>query len=145
MYYWRTYLLHKSKMRRISTEFDIWTVSSSLETSLGDLEWRAFVPQGLLQGLDVLLLVVDLLHGLAQVGLQLVVSVVGLRDPLLERHVRVVPVAPHLVRGLQHQCQSVNHGEVWSKLATCVIRLSTSEIIRAVADLLRINRRFYIS
>ena len=99
--YWRTYLLHKSKMRRISTEFDIWTVSSSLETSLGDLEWRAFVPQGLLQGLDVLLLVVDLLHGLAQVGLQLVVSVVGLRDPLLERHVRVVPVAPHLVSALR--------------------------------------------
>ena len=95
-------------MRRIPTEFDIWTVSSSLETSLGDLEWRAFVPQGLLQGLNVLLLVVDLLHGLAQVGLELVVRVVGLRDPLLERHVRVVPVAPHLVRGLQHQlkCQS---------------------------------------
>ena len=132
-------------MRRISTEFDIWTVSSSLETSLGDLEWRGFVPQGLLQGLDVLLLVVDLLHGLAQVGLQLVVSVVGLRDPLLERHVRVVPVAPHLVRGLQHQlkCQSSN-GEVWSKVVTCVIRLSTSEIIRAVADLLRISRGFYI-
>ena len=88
-------------MRRISTEFDIWTVSSSLETSLGDLEWRAFVPQGLLQGLNMLLLVVDLLHGLAQVGLELVVSVVGLRDPLLERHVRVVPVAPHLVRALR--------------------------------------------
>ena len=67
---------------------------------MGDLEWRAFVPQGLLQGLDVLLLVVDLLHGLAQVGLELVVRVVGLRDPLLERHVRVVPVAPHLVRAL---------------------------------------------
>ena len=107
--YWRPYLLHKSKMRRIPTELDIWTVSSSLETSLGDLEWRAFVPQGLLQGLDVLLLVVDLLHGLAQVGLELVVSVVGLRDPLLERHVRVVPVAPHLVRALRggkyHFCQ----------------------------------------
>ena len=97
----RTYLLHKTKMRRIPTEFDIWTVGSSLETSLGDLEWRTFVPQGLLQGLDVLLLVVDLLHGLAQVGLELVVSVVGLRDPLLERHVRVVPVAPHLVRALR--------------------------------------------
>ena len=70
-----------------------------------NLKGRSFVPDGLLQGLDVLLLVVDLLHGLAQVGLELVVRVVGLRDPLLERHVRVVPVAPHLVRGLQHQLQ----------------------------------------
>ena len=89
-------------MRRIPTEFNIWTVSSSLETSLGDLEWRAFVPQGLLQGLDVLLLVVDLLHGLAEVRLELVVSIVGLGDSLLERHVRVVPVAPHLVRTLNN-------------------------------------------
>ena len=83
-------------------------MGSSLQSSLGNLERGALVPQGLLQGLDVFLLVIDLLHGLAQVGLELVVRVVGLRDPLLERHVRVVPVAPHLVRGLQHQlkCQS---------------------------------------
>ena len=80
---------------------------------LSYLEWRSLVPNGLLEGLNMLLLVVDLLHGLAQVGLELVVRVVGLRDPLLERHVRVVPVAPHLVCGLQHQCQSVNQ---WSSL-----------------------------
>ena len=112
-------------MRRISAKLNIWTVSSGLQSGLGhliqqkmsyqhldcilyNLQWRSLIPDGLLQGLNVLLLVVDLLHGLAQVGLELVVSVVGLRDPLLERHVRVVPVAPHLVRGLQHQlkCQS---------------------------------------
>ena len=75
-------------------------MGSSLQSSLGNLERGALVPQGLLQGLDVFLLVIDLLHGLAQVGLELVVRVVGLRDPLLERHVRVVPVAPHLVRAL---------------------------------------------
>ena len=105
-------------MRRISAKLNIWTVSSSLQPGLGhlihqmmsyqhldwilyNLQWRSLVPDGLLQGLDVLLLVVDLLHGLAQVGLELVVSVVGLRDPLLERHVRVVPVAPHLVCALR--------------------------------------------
>ena len=40
----------------------------------------------------MLLLVVDLLHGLAQVGLELVVGVSRLRDALLEGHVSVVPV-----------------------------------------------------
>ena len=75
-------------------------MGSSLQSSLGNLERGALVPQGLLQGLDVLLLVIDLLHGLAEVRLELVVSIVGLGDSLLERHVRVVPVAPHLVRTL---------------------------------------------
>ena len=50
-------------------------MGSSLQSSLGNLERGALVPQGLLQGLDVLLLVIDLLHGLTQVGLQLVVRV----------------------------------------------------------------------
>ena len=90
-------------MGRIPTEFDIWTVSSSLETSLGDLEWRAFVPEGLLQGLDVLLLVVDLLHGLAQVGLELVVRVGALAHTLLKGSVGRIPRAPHVVGALRHQ------------------------------------------
>ena len=51
----------------------------------------------------MLLLVIDLLHGLAEVGLQLVVGVVGLCDPLLEGHVGVVPVTPHLVSALSDQ------------------------------------------
>ena len=51
-------------------------MGSSLQSSLGNLERGALVPQGLLQGLDVLLLVIDLLHGLAEVRLQFVVSVV---------------------------------------------------------------------
>ena len=40
-----------------------------------DLQRSFFVPEGLSQALDVLLLVIDLLHGLTQVGLQLVVCV----------------------------------------------------------------------
>ena len=40
-----------------------------------DLQRCFFVPEGLSQALDVLLLVIDLLHGLTQVGLQLVVRV----------------------------------------------------------------------
>ena len=40
-----------------------------------DLQRSFFVPEGLSQALDVLLLVIDLLHGLTQVGLQLVVRV----------------------------------------------------------------------
>ena len=43
--------------------------------SFDDLQGSFFVPEGLPQSLNVLLLVVYLLHGLAQVGLQLVVCV----------------------------------------------------------------------
>ena len=68
-----------------------------------NLERVALHPDGLLQGLNVLLLVVDLLHGLGQVGLELVVGVSGLLYPLLERHVGVVPVAPHLISALSDQ------------------------------------------
>ena len=76
---------------------------NKLIASLRNLQRSPLVSDGLLEGLNVLLLVVDLLHGLAEVGLQLVVSVVRLCDSVLERHVRVVPVAPHLVRCLQVQ------------------------------------------
>ena len=68
-----------------------------------NLERVALHPDGLLQGLNVLLLVVDLLHGLGQVRLELVVGVSGLLYPLLERHVGVVPVAPHLIGALSDQ------------------------------------------
>ena len=51
----------------------------------------------------MLLLVVDLLHGLAQVGLELVVGVSRLGDALLEGHVGVVPVRPHLISALGDQ------------------------------------------
>ena len=74
-----------------------------LDWILYNLQWRSLIPDGLLQGLDVLLLVVDLLHGLGEVGLELVVGVGGLLDPLLEGHVGVVPVAPHLVSALSDQ------------------------------------------
>ena len=96
-----TCLLHKTKVRRVPAEFNIGAMCSSLQSSLGDLKRGALVSQGLLEGLDVLLLVIDLLHGFAEVRLELVVSIVGLCDSLLERHVRVVPVAPHLVRALR--------------------------------------------
>ena len=46
--------------------------------SAADLQGGFLVPEGLLEGLDVLLLVVYLLHGLAQVGLQLAVRVSSL-------------------------------------------------------------------
>ena len=71
-----TCLLHKTKVRRVPTKFNIRPMGSSLQSSLGNLKRGALVPQGLLQGLDVLLLVVDLLHGLAQVRLEFVVSIV---------------------------------------------------------------------
>ena len=68
-----------------------------------NLERVALHPDGLLQSLHVLLLIVDLLHGLGEVGLELVVGVRGLLDPLLEGHVGVVPVTPHLVSALSDQ------------------------------------------
>ena len=55
----------------------------------------------------MLLLVVDLLHRLGQMGLQLVVRVRRLRDALLERRVRVGPRAPHVVGALRHQIVDV--------------------------------------
>ena len=51
----------------------------------------------------MLLLIVDLLHSLGQMRLQLVVRVHGLGDPLLKGRVRVGPVTPHVVRALCHQ------------------------------------------
>ena len=94
-------LLDQPVVRRVPAKLYVRSVTSRLQPGLSHLQWSLLVPQTFPQSLDVLLLVVDLLHGLAQMGLQLVVSVVGLRDPLLERHVRVVPVAPHLVRALR--------------------------------------------
>ena len=90
------YLLDKSVIWRISAQLHVRSVSPGLKPWLSNLqqfmiqqwntkygssfnlEWRLFVPEGLPEALDVLLLVVDLLHGLAQVGLELVVRVCGL-------------------------------------------------------------------
>ncbi len=49
-----------------------------------------------------LYLIVYLLHGLGEVGLQLVVGVRGLVDALLEGRVGVVPRAPHVIGALCH-------------------------------------------
>ena len=97
------YLLDKSVMRGISAQFHIRSVGSGLESGLRHLQGVPLGPDGLLQALDVLLLVVDLLHGLAQVGLELVVGVSRLGDALLEGHVGVVPVRPHLIGALGDQ------------------------------------------
>ena len=78
-------------------------MSPSLESCLRHLQGVPLGPDGLLQALDVLLLVIDLLHGLAQVGLEFVVGVGGFRDALLEGHVGVVPVRPHLIGALGDQ------------------------------------------
>ena len=67
------------------------------------LQRIALVSYCLLECLNVFLLIVDLLHSLAEVGLKLVMGVIGLCDPLLEGHVSVVPVAPHLVGALGDQ------------------------------------------
>jgi hypothetical protein len=48
-------------------------------------------------------LIVDLLHGLGQVRLELVVGVGRLMHPLLQGRVGVVPRGPHVVGALRHQ------------------------------------------
>ena len=90
-------------MGRVPAQLHVRAVAPGLQPSLRHLQRVALGPDGLLQTLDVLLLVVYLLHGLAEVGLQLVVGVGGLGDPLLEGHVGVVPVGPHLIRALSDQ------------------------------------------
>ena len=87
----------------IPAQLYIRSVRPGLQSCLSNLQRITLGSDGLLQRLDVLLLVVDLLHGLAEVGLQLVVGVGGLGDPLLEGHVGVVPVGPHLIRALSDQ------------------------------------------
>ena len=98
-----TYLLDKSVMWGIPAEFNIGPVAPGLKPGLRHLKGIPLGPNGLLEALYVLFLVIDLLHGLAQVGLELVVSVSGLSDPLLECHVGVVPVRPHLIGALCNQ------------------------------------------
>ena len=88
---------------RISAELHVRPVTSGLQPGLGHLQRVPLHPDGLLQSLHMLLLVVDLLHGLGEVGLQLVVSICCLLYPLLEGHVGVVPVTPHLVSALSDQ------------------------------------------
>ena len=90
-------------MRRISAQLHVRAVTASLQSGLGHLQGVPLHPDGLLQSLHMLLLVVDLLHSLGEVGLELVVGVRGLLDPLLEGHVGVVPVTPHLVSALSDQ------------------------------------------
>ena len=60
---------------RISAELHVRPVTSGLQSGLGHLQRSLLVPQTFLQGLDVLLLVVDLLHRLGEVGLEFVVGV----------------------------------------------------------------------
>ena len=98
-----TYLLNKSVMWGIPAEFNIGPVAPGLKPGLRHLKRIPLGPNGLLEALYVLFLVIDLLHGLAQVGLELVVSVGGLGDALLEGHVGVVPVRPHLIGALCNQ------------------------------------------
>ena len=97
------YLLHQPMVRGVSAQLHVRTVAASLQPGLGHLQRVPLHPDGLLQSLHMLLLVVDLLHGLGEVGLELVVGVRGLLDPLLEGHVGVVPVTPHLVSALSDQ------------------------------------------
>ena len=52
-------------------------------------------------------LIIDLLHGLGKMGLELVVSVSGLVDALLQCRVRIVPRRPHVVGALRHQVVDV--------------------------------------
>ena len=56
----------------------------------------------------IIYLIINLLHCLRHVWLQFVVGVVSLCDPLLESHVGVVPVAPHLVGALSDQVVHVS-------------------------------------
>ena len=90
-------------VRWVSAQFHIWSVRAGLQPGLSNLQRVALGSDGLLQCLNMFLLVIDLLHGLGEVRLELVVSISGLSDPLLECHVGVVPVAPHLIGALSDQ------------------------------------------
>ena len=67
------------------------------QSGLGHLQWRSHASDGGLEVVDVLLLVVDLLHGPGQVGLEAGVGTLGAGDPLLECLVGVSPVLVEVV------------------------------------------------
>lgn len=90
-------------MRRVAAQLHVRPVSSHLQPCLRHFERRTFGADSLLQAFNVLLLVVNFLHGLGEVRLELVVSVRGLRDPLLEVPVGLVPVTPHVVSAARDQ------------------------------------------
>ena len=71
----RSHLLDQPVMWRVPAELHVWAVAPGLQPGLRHLQRVALGPDRLLQTLDVLLLVVDLLHGLGEVGLELVVGV----------------------------------------------------------------------
>ena len=75
---WSSYLLDQAMVRRVPAELHVRSVASGLQSGLSHLERSLLVPQTFPQSLDVFLLVVDLLHRLGEVRLQLVVSVGGL-------------------------------------------------------------------
>ena len=79
-----TDLLDQPVVRRVPAKLYVRSVTSRLQPGLSHLQWSLLVPQTFPQSLDVLLLVIDLLHGLGQVRLELVVSVCCLLYSLLE-------------------------------------------------------------
>ena len=76
--WWSSYLLDQAMVWRVPAELHVRSVTSGLQPGLSHLERSLLVPQTFPQSLDVFLLVVDLLHRLGEVRLQLVVSVGGL-------------------------------------------------------------------
>ena len=70
-----SYLLDQTMVWRVSAELHVRSVTSGLQPGLSHLQRSLLVPQTFLQSLDVFLLVVDLLHRLGEVRLQLVVGV----------------------------------------------------------------------
>ena len=67
-------------------------------------------------------LIVNLLHGLGEVSLQLVVGVRGLVDALLEGRVGVVPRAPHVVGALRHHVVHIWSQTLRRRTSTCSAR-----------------------
>ena len=70
-----SYLLDQTMVRGVPAELHVRSVTSGLQPGLSHLQRSLLVPQPFLESLDVFLLVVDLLHRLGEVRLQLVVGV----------------------------------------------------------------------
>ena len=64
-------------------------------------------------------LVIDLLHRLGQMSLELVVGIGGLVDTLLQCRVRVVPRGPHVVGALRHQVVHVGTETLRGRAGAC--------------------------
>lgn len=90
-------LLYQAVLHGVTAQLYVGPPQPGVKAGLGHLHGVLLVSDGLLEKLNVLLHVKDLLENLGQVSLDAVPGIGGLLAPVVQLHVDVVPLLPHLV------------------------------------------------